>query len=282
MRFTFQSRDGLTLVGERAGDCGAPAVVLLHGGGQTRHSWGSAQNELAARGYCVINLDLRGHGESQWAESPAHYAFSYFAADVLTLIESLPSAPALVGASMGGLAALTAIASDARAASALVLVDVVPRIEPAGAQRILNFMRANPDGFASVEEAGASIAAYNPHRPRPKSLDGLAKNLRVMANGRLHWHWDPQVIAVPGLGLAHDPERMLAECRRFTAPAMLVRGMRSDVVSDAGIAELRASLPQLEVFDVAAAGHMLAGDKNDLFNQGVVQFLSKHLPMRAA
>jgi len=278
MRFTYQSRDGLTLVGDRTGDPNAPTVVLLHGGGQTRHSWGSAQDELAARGYCVINMDLRGHGESQWAESPAHYGFAYIAADILTLIESLPSAPALVGASMGGLAALTAIGIDAGAASALVLVDVVPRLEPSGAQRILEFMRANPEGFASVEEAGETIAAYNPHRPRPKSLGGLAKNLRTMTNGRLRWHWDPQIVAIPGMEVSHDPDRMLAECRRFTRPAMLVRGMQSDVVSESGVAELRASLPQLAVFDVAAAGHMLAGDKNDLFNQGVLQFLNKHLP----
>jgi pimeloyl-ACP methyl ester carboxylesterase len=278
-RFTFKSPDGLELVGDSAGERGAPAVVLLHGGGQTRHSWGSAQRELAIRGYHVVNLDSRGHGESQWAPSALHYSSSHLAADILAFIESLPNAPALVGASMGGLAALTALGLKPDAASAVVLVDVVPRVEKIGTERILRFMRANPEGFASVEEAAASIAAYNSHRPAPKSLDGLSKNLRPMANGRLRWHWDPQFVEMPDSAAAYDPDRMLADCRHFTRPAMLVRGLRSDVVSEAGIAEFRAHLPQLELFDVAAAGHMLAGDKNDAFNHAMIDFLGRHLPV---
>jgi pimeloyl-ACP methyl ester carboxylesterase len=273
--FTFRSLDGLTLAGDRAGDRGSPSVLLLHGGGQTRHSWRSAQRELAACGYHVLNLDSRGHGDSQWAASASEYSLGHLAGDILTLIDSLPNAPALVGASMGGLAALTVIGSHPQAASALVLVDVVPRVETQGAERILRFMRANPEGFDTAEDAAASIAAYNPHRPFPKRLDGLLKNLRPMASGRLRWHWDPQVLGADTP--AYDPDRMLADCRQFIRPAMLVRGMRSDVVGERGIEELRASLPQLEVCDVATAGHMLVGDKNDLFNQAMLAFLGKHL-----
>jgi len=276
-QFSFRSRDGLTLVGDRAGDRGSPAVLLLHGGGQTRHSWGSAQRELAGRGYYVLNLDARGHGDSQWAASAAQYAFELLAADVQSVCDMLPKAPALVGASMGGLAAMTAIGADPTLGSAIVLVDVVPRIQQSGAERILRFMRASPEGFASVEEAAAAIAAYNPLRPAPKSLKGLSKNLRSMPSGRLRWHWDPQIVADSARG-RYDPDRMLQNCRRYTRPAMLVRGMHSDVVSDAGVAELQSNLPQLEVVNVAA-GHMLAGDKNDPFNQAMIEFLGKHLPV---
>jgi pimeloyl-ACP methyl ester carboxylesterase len=54
-----------------------------------------------------------------------------------------------------------------------------------------------------------------------------------------------------------------------------VRGAASDVVSDAGVAALREVMPQVEVFDVAQAGHMVAGDSNDLFNGAMLEFLAR-------
>jgi hypothetical protein len=71
------------------------------------------------------------------------------------------------------------------------MVDVVPRLSPEGVAKITLFMRARPEGFASLEETADAVAAYNPHRPRPKDVTGLIKNLRRRADGRLHWHWDP-------------------------------------------------------------------------------------------
>jgi len=234
--------------------------------------------EIANRGYHVINLDARGHGDSEWAESPEHYALAYLADDLLRVISELPSAPVLIGASMGGLTALQCIASaPGRVASGAVLVDVVPRIERQGAERILRFMNANPDGFATIEEAAEAVSRYNPNRPRPKNVDGLMKNLRKTADGRLRWHWDPNLTR----SLRADDTRNLGWTLQhrghFVEPAMLVRGMHSDIVSDDGIAELKICLPQLEVFDVAAAGHMIAGDKNDIFNFAVLDFLGRHI-----
>jgi pimeloyl-ACP methyl ester carboxylesterase len=278
--FTFESEDGLLLAGDRAGRFGAPSVVLLHGGGQTRHSWGAAMRELAARGYYVVNLDARGHGASAWAPSAGQYSLRNFSSDLKVLLSSLPHPPVLVGASMGGLTVLHAIGCESPPiASALVLVDVVPRMEISGAQRVLNFMRANAGGFASLEEAAAAVAAYNPHRPPPRSTDGLMKNLRRSDDGRLLWHWDPKVLDVADMHEHETREQLLENCRRFSRPAMLVRGLLSDIVGEAGIAELKNNMPQLEVFDVAAAGHMIAGDKNDAFNAGLLAFLREHVPV---
>jgi pimeloyl-ACP methyl ester carboxylesterase len=279
-RFTFTSEDGLLLAGDRAGRLGAPSVVLLHGGGQTRHSWGGAMRELAARGYYVVNLDARGHGASEWAPSAGQYSLGHFSSDLKVLLASLPHPPVLVGASMGGLTVLDAIGCDSPSiASALVLVDVVPRMETSGAQRVLKFMRANAGGFASLEEAAAAVAAYNPHRPPPRSTDGLMKNLRRSDDGRLLWHWDPKVLEVSDMHEKETREQLLKNCRHFSRPAMLVRGLLSDIVGEAGITELKDNMPQLEVFDVAAAGHMIAGDKNDAFNAGLLAFLREHVPV---
>lgn len=274
--FTFESEDGLKLAGDRAGSRTGQPVVLMHGGGQTRHSWHGAVRELAARGYDVINLDARGHGDSQWAGTGTGYTLDKLAADLSRVMAMVDRPPVLIGASLGGLTAMHAISREPdRPVAALVLVDVVPRIEHDGAERISNFMKANPEGFATIEEAAAAVAAYNPHRPRPTSPEGLMKNLRRDPQGRLRWHWDPVFVREALGARMFDVDAMLRGCRQFHDPALLVRGMHSDIVSDAGIAELRAALPQLEVFNVREAGHMIAGDRNDAFNGAVLEFLAR-------
>lgn len=268
--------DGLSLAADVGGDPSAPAVILSHGGGQTRHSWGTAMRRLLADGYRVINVDARGHGESDWSPT-GDYRIERLAADLKAIAATLPAPPALVGASMGGAASLLA-AAEPGLARALILVDVVPRLNPQGAERIIAFMRARPDGFATIDEVADAVAAYYPQRPRPRDPSGLMKNLRRHADDRLHWHWDPAFVANSQV-LSEPPrftEKLYEAARRIAVPTLLVRGMESDIVSDENIAEFRAHTPHLEVCDVLAAGHMVAGDRNDAFNEGVARFLSRH------
>jgi pimeloyl-ACP methyl ester carboxylesterase len=275
----YAGSGGLTLAADVGGDPAAPAVILMHGGGQTRHSWHGAMRQLLAEGYHVISLDARGHGDSDWSPS-GEYALPALADDLQAVLATLPSLPALVGASLGGCTGLYAVGnSTVPIARALVMVDVVPRPERAGAERIINFMRSRPEGFATVEEAADAVAAYNPNRPRPSDPSGLLKNLRRRADGRLHWHWDPEVVWTSRqLEPPMFTEPLLDAATRVRIPTMLVRGMLSDVVSDAGIEEFRNLMPALEVCDVAGAGHMVAGDRNDAFNSAVCGFLARHMP----
>jgi pimeloyl-ACP methyl ester carboxylesterase len=256
-------------------------VVLMHGGGQTRFSWQGAMEELIDSGYRVINFDARGHGDSAWAGAGG-YGLARSARDLAHLISEVPGAVALVGASLGGATALRAMADGMRPA-AVVLVDIVPRPDPQGVQRIRDFMLAKPEGFASIDEVADAIAAYNPHRPRPTDSTGLMRNLRVRADGRLRWHWDPAFLSreVP-VELAELYDTIEGARTAGDVPVLLIRGMSSDVVSQGGIDELRSALPRFEVFDVPNAGHMVAGDRNDVFNQGMLAFLWRHLPARAS
>ncbi|NGY06641.1 alpha/beta fold hydrolase [Solimonas terrae] len=273
---------GIEVEADVGGDPSRPAVILMHGGGQTRHSWGGALRELLARGFHVINLDARGHGDSDWAPD-ADYSLQAMTGDLRAVIATLSSPPALVGASMGGITSLYAVGNgEPTLASALVLVDVVPRVDAAGGKKIGEFMRANADGFATLGAAADAVSAYNPHRPRPKDISGLMKNLRLREDGRLHWHWDPRF--VNNAARVEPPqfaELLLDAADRVRIPTLLVRGMQSDIVSEAGVEEFRQHLPALEIYDVVGAGHMVAGDRNDAFNDGVIGFLEKHLPVRA-
>ena len=180
-RMTFTGSDGITIVADRRGDPDADQVIFLHGGGQTRHSWGGTADAIAERGWCSWALDARGHGESDWAPG-GDYRLASFAADVEMVIGEIGGQPAIVGASLGGLTALLLLGRlSPGVARGLVLVDIVPDMEKSGTDRIAAFMTANAEtGFASLEEAADSVAAYNHHRDRPPSVDGLLDAFRPM------------------------------------------------------------------------------------------------------
>lgn len=268
---------GVRLAADVAGPADGAPVVLLHGGGQTRASWKRAVAALAERGYHAMSVDLRGHGESEWS-GEGDYRLDRFADDVSEIAGSLDRPPVLVGASLGGLAALLSVGEGRASAAGLVLVDVTPRVEAVGASRIGAFMGANPDGFASLEEAADAVAAYLPHRPRPKDTSGLAKNLRLREDGRLRWHWDPQFIHGR---LRPNPadiaDRLEAAARSLAAPTLLIRGGRSEVVSEAGARAFLDLAPDAEFIDVAGADHMVAGDANDAFNAAVIDFIDRRI-----
>ena len=264
------------IAADLAGPDGAPTVVLGHGGGQTRHSWDKCEVQLARAGFLAINYDLRGHGDSDWS-ADGDYGIETRARDLMAVAAQGSRPLALVGASLGGITALVA-ASLGLEVDALVLVDIVPKMSPIGVAKIRGFMMAHPDGFAAIEEAADAISAYYPDRPRPKDLSGLNKNLRLRADGRYHWHWDRRMMT----DTRADPAHMLAllDAADWTdrVPTLLVRGMKSDIVDDDGVADLQRRIPHLEIADIRGAGHMVAGDKNDEFNAAVIEFLTRVMP----
>jgi pimeloyl-ACP methyl ester carboxylesterase len=273
---SFAGADGITLRADARGDSHAPAVLFLHGGGQTRHAWGGTAAALARDGRYAISLDLRGHGESDWAPGDAPYRLERFAADLLAVLAQLDRPPVLVGASLGGLTTLLAVGeSPSPIASAAVLVDIAPRIERAGAERIVGFMVGRPDGYESLEEVADAIASYTRQRSRPRDLESLKKNLRVGANGRYHWHWDPRFMGADGPAEIIDHPRLFAAARGLAVPTLLVRGRESDILSEDGVREFLAHLPNAQYVDVGGAGHMVAGDRNDAFTEAVREFLAR-------
>lgn len=257
--------------GTATGPEDGPPVVLLHGGGQTRHAWSAVAERLASTGCRAIAMDLRGHGDSDWAPD-GDYHIDAFARDLMAVVGELGRAPIVVGASLGGMVALVAEGeSQIGLSSGLVLVDIAPRMEPAGVDRIVGFMTAHPTGFGSLDEAADAIAAYRPDRPRPDDLRGLAKNLRLGSDGRWHWHWDPGFLASGrGPGSRAAPDRLDVAARQIRVPTLLVRGARSDLLSEEGAQHFLGLVPHSQYIDVAGAGHMVVGDRNDAFS-GVIQ-----------
>jgi pimeloyl-ACP methyl ester carboxylesterase len=269
-------RGGVRLAGERwGGDPDGAVVLLLHGGGQTRHSWARTAERLAGSGSTAIALDARGHGDSDWDPS-RDYSLDGFVGDVIGFVSTLERRPVLVGASLGGMTALILVGEHPGLAQGLVLVDVVVRVESEGVNGIRDFMTAHPDGFVSLDEVADAVAAYNPLRRRPRNLDGLRKNVRQRANGRWYWHWDPSFMRIGDEPQRRmNPKRLRAAALNVTIPTLLVRGAQSNVVSQAGLDDMLALIPHAESVEVRSAGHMVAGDDNDVFAARLEAFLAR-------
>jgi pimeloyl-ACP methyl ester carboxylesterase len=285
-REEFTGAHGNALAAEAFGDRGWP-ILLLHGGGQTRHAWLRTARAIAQAGMTAYAVDQRGHGDSAWVESGA-YGFEDYAADAQALAGTLTarhrSRPAVVGASLGGMAALLAEGRAARSGgaplfAALALVDITPRVDLGGIAKVQGFMRAHAqEGFASVEEAADAVAAYLPHRPRPRSHEGLRKNLRLHPDGRWRWHWDPRFLDSrrPDVVNRDVREAMMVEAARsLKMPVLLVRGGASELVQEDHAREFLALVPHASYADVAGARHMVAGDQNDQFSNAILGFLNR-------
>lgn len=288
MQITLPGAD-LDLIADAVGPEGAPTIIFLHGSGQTRQSWGGALEVARARGYRALALDLRGHGDSDWA-SDGKYSLDLFAEDLRRVIERIGNVPVLVGASLGGLASMLVAALPQPAVRALVLVDITPRVEMNGAQEVMAFMESAPNGYASLDEAADAVAAYLPHRKRPKTTSGLLRNLRER-DGRYYWHWDPAFMQMgrdankkyesDKASISTSEEEAMRTpledaARKIKIPTLLIRGGRSRIVSDEGVREFKAMVPHTEFVDIPDAHHMVAGDANDAFNEAVFRFIDQH------
>jgi pimeloyl-ACP methyl ester carboxylesterase len=284
-RVAFTGAEGNKLVGDAIGHHGR-AVLLLHGGGQTRYAWRNTGDAIARAGMTAYAVDQRGHGDSDWVAS-ANYSFADFAADARELADQLAERtgqrPVVAGASLGGIASLTAEGLAARAGkpalfAGLVLVDITPRVDMGGVAKVQGFMRAHAkDGFASVEEAADAVAAYLPHRPRPRTNEGLKKNLRLHPDGRWHWHWDPRFLDSRGPDSVDRAERdrtMIEAAKSLKMPVLLVRGGSSELVLEEHVKEFLELVPHASYADVAGARHMVAGDRNDQFSEAIMNFLN--------
>ena len=261
--------DGVSLAFDHWPNRG-PGVLFAHGFGQTRGAWGPTAQRLASSGYEVKALDARGHGDSGWLPPGNQYAMEQFIDDLQAAAEPMRS-PWLIGASMGGLLGIAAQART-RCFAGLVLVDIAPRWDARGVDRILSFMEAFPEGFGSLSEAADAIASYLPHRER-KSEQALRAVLREDSVGRWRWHWDPRMLNDIGRAGERHQAALSEAARQLDVPVLLISGGRSDLIGENEVADFLRLVPHAKHRRIEHATHMVAGDQNDTFTDVIIEFL---------
>ncbi|MEL0242990.1 MAG: alpha/beta hydrolase [Gammaproteobacteria bacterium] len=281
MNKVFKVSEDREIIASEWGDSVNPLVIMLHGGGQTRHSWKGVAAKIANLGFHVIAHDLRGHGESFW-DSDGDYTFDAHRDDLVKIIQQLGKKANLVGASLGGMISLSLAGhvEESKHCSGLIMVDIGMRPNDEGSDRIVEFMRSGAKGFASVEEAADAVSGYLPHRERPKDISGLKKNLRLKEDGRYYWHWDPLFLTDrTGMGEVREERFRQLEnsAKRITVPTLLVQGALSDILTIKEKEEFLNAVPHAKFAEIQQATHMVVGDKNDIFAEAIVDFLSEHI-----
>jgi esterase len=254
------------------GRSGRPPVLFLHGGGLTAHTWDLVCLGLRNDHHCFA-LDQRGHGDSEWSPH-LDYVTEAHVRDLEALVRHLElERPVLVGQSMGALNALGYAARHADALRGLVLVDMTPDVQIAGAQRIFDFVTA-PAELDSVEAFVARAVEFNPARDARLLRRSLLHNLRQLPNGKWTWKYDRRAMTRERF------EELRAEVGALggllgsvTCPTLVVRGTRSDVVSAEGAAAFSDALPHATWVEVPDAGHTVQGDNPRGLAEALREFL---------
>ena len=271
----FKGQGGLKIAADVWGSDNKKLVILLHGGGQTRHAWGETGKKLAEAGYHSVALDLRGHGDSEW-HSDADYTIKAYKEDLVSIIKEINKPASLIGASLGGMASLLLAGDEVNAnlCTALIMVDIGIYPDPAGSDRIVSFMLSGEAGFESLEDVAKSISDYLPHRQKPKDLQGLKKNLRLKEDGKYYWHWDPRFIRRrPGSRDKGYFDLQLKAAQKVVVPTLLMRGALSDVVTMEDVEYFLSVIGHAKFVEIEKAAHMIAGDRNDVFAEEAIKFL---------
>ena len=271
----FKGHGDIKIAADVWGSNNQELVILLHGGGQTRHAWGDTGKKLAEAGYHSVALDLRGHGDSEW-HADGDYSIRAYKDDLVSIINEIGKPASLVGASLGGMASLVLAGDEINSdlCTALIMVDIGIYPDPVGSDRIVSFMLSGEKGFDSLENVAKSISDYLPHRKKPKDLEGLKKNLRLKSDGRYYWHWDPRFIRRrPGSRDRRYFDLQLKAAEKVTIPTLLIRGALSDVVTMEDVDYFLSVISHAKFVEIENAAHMIAGDRNDIFAEEAIKFL---------
>jgi flavin reductase (DIM6/NTAB) family NADH-FMN oxidoreductase RutF/pimeloyl-ACP methyl ester carboxylesterase len=237
---TYKGFAGVQLRADVLGFPEDPAVLLLHGGAQTRDSWKDAAAALVLAGRYVINLDLRGHGASEWP-ADGRYNFDSYVGDLRQVLDQLGSRPVIVAASLGGWVATAALGEEgANLASGLVLVDAPPKMVPEASREVVKALHRH-------------IAKAGP-------------NLR----------WDPRTLGAFDRDAL--PARLQAAAANIIVPTLFVRGAQSELTESATATNFVGQMPNAEYAEIEGAGHLVAADRAEAFNALLLDFLERKIP----
>lgn len=249
-----------------------PRLVLLHGGSLNAHSWDAM---LLLHDLPALALDLPGHGRSSWFDEPL-YLPETIAAVIAPTIEALaPDAGCIAGHSMGGLSTLALGAARPDLVRRVVIVDATPGSTPARSKEILDFV-ADAE-FDSLEAFVDHAAARRPGRDRDGLRRSLLHNTRQRPDGRWTWRHDSR--RHPSRDrwetVFQELPKGWGHAAALTCPTLLVRGSRSQIVTDDDVERYRKVVDDLRVEVIEDAGHNIHGEQPLALGAAIVAFMGE-------
>lgn len=242
-----------------------PPLVLIHGGSAHAHWWDHIAVELA-QAYRVIAPDSRGHGDSDRANPPA-YEINDYVEDIAAVIVQLQLAPCiLIGHSLGGLISMTYAIRYGQTLSALVIVDMGPRLQQSRRMQLLS--RVPTPIFANEEDLVRRFRLLPEETwAAPELLHHIARHsARALHDGRMTLKTDRATFV-------RQPHDISAELSRILCPTLLIRGGASKTLSLEIVKEMEAQCSRLRTIEIPDAGHHVFLDKPAAFLEVVRKFL---------
>jgi flavin reductase (DIM6/NTAB) family NADH-FMN oxidoreductase RutF/pimeloyl-ACP methyl ester carboxylesterase len=236
----FKGFAGIRLEADDIGSADDPSILLLHGGGQTRKVWADVADALHQAGRHVINLDLRGHGGSDWPED-GRYDFDAYVEDLRAVLAQMRTRPVVVAATLGGWIATIALADEAATlAAGLVLVDLPTTDDPAVARAASETLRNS-------------------------AMSGLGK---AEFDVRIFDRFDMSGVI----------DRIATAAPQINIPVLFVRGALSNLASGEQAAAFVSQLPDAEAVEVEDSSLLVTAERTDSFNGLLLDFLERKQP----
>ena len=267
-----QDVGGLTFHYVTWGQESAPPLVLLHGLTGHARSWDALARELSTD-FRVIALDQRGHGDSDRAPD-GDYRVATMASDVAGFADALGLGRfSLLGLSMGGRVGIAYAGGHAARIERFCIVDIGPEIHLPGMERIRQMMAESPERIESEEQAVEYVRRANPRMAEAGLRERVRHGLRPLADGGFEWKYDKALRDMMRQGGRRETIDLWEPLRRITAPALLVRGAESDVLSADVAKRMIDALPDGRLVEIAGAGHTVPFDQPEAFARAVSAFL---------
>jgi esterase len=253
----FVNANGLRLHYIDYGNDGAPWVVCVHGLTGNAHNFDALAPHLAAK-YHVISVDVRGRGDSNWGP-PTEYLNQNYVTDLAKMLEGLGVARAsLIGTSMGGIISMMYAGGWPERVERLVINDIGPEIDPAGAARIASYVGEAPERFKDIGEV---VKYYKENYPPMAKLadsvvaDQVKWSVKPGTAGALGWKMDPNIRRPLRGSTAQQRFDLWVPYARIACPTLIVRGADSDVLDRGTASRMCKVLKRAKVVEVPGVGH---------------------------
>ena len=247
-------------------------LLLLHGLTAHARQWDSFAAEMSR--YCrVIAPDLRGHGESQWADA---YDLDTQVGDVRAMVAALGvDNVTLVGQSLGGSIAIRYAGSGPGELARLVLVDIAPTIPKATrTQMYTDFKQVAR--FDSPEHAIATELAANPFASRDHLSHRIRNAIQRQPDGSWTWRYDPRLQEPRAISFKGAEEQGWAAAAEIEVPTLVMRGAESEYLTPENAARLcpHSGNSTCILVEFPECGHVVPMDEPDGFRDAMIQFMS--------
>jgi len=267
-------RSGLTIRAVESGNPAGTPILLVPGWGCSVYAYRFTMPALAAAGFRVIGVDLKGHGLSDKPTAHEEYVIDSLVQHLVEILDALGlERPHLIGHSMGGsLLCHFAAAHPARALSLGLLSPVGLR----GVRMVRLYRALTPWIITPL------IRAFQPRLPVKIALSRVYGDRGTYTEEDVDQYWAP--IRLPNATVAlrellHSYDWHALKHRRLdpvSVPAIAIWGSEDHLMPDDEIPSYSTIFPRIELHEIVGAGHVAPEEIPSEVNERLLRFFLAH------